>query len=107
MAISLTMLPHVLKITVAVCKPNIWMMWEVLKMMTVAIMPNWNACRSIYNGEGGGEHTRGKQTSRHLEAVYHAFPREHTRWIACLITILHHLILALGDRLNDAYYWYS
>ena len=54
---------------------------------------------------GGGEPTCDKRTSRHLEAVYHAFPREHTRRLACL-TILHHLILALGDRLNDAY-WYS
>jgi hypothetical protein len=34
------MLPHVLKVTVAVCKPNILAMWEVLKMIIVPIMPN-------------------------------------------------------------------
>jgi hypothetical protein len=52
---DVAMLPHVLKITVAICKPNILAMWEVLKMITMAIMPNWNACCSIYNGEGGGK----------------------------------------------------
>jgi hypothetical protein len=76
-------------------------------MIHVATMLNWTACCSIYNGEGGGEPTCDKRTSRHLEVVYPAFPREHARRLACL-TILHHLqlpqILALGDRFNDAYW---
>jgi hypothetical protein len=96
--VSLTMLPIVIKVTVAVCKPNKLAMWEVLKVITVAIVPNWNACCSLYKGEGGGGGSMpacDKRTSRHLEAVYHAFPREHIRRLACL-TILHHLILALG-----------
>jgi hypothetical protein len=53
--LDVAMLPHVLKVTVAVCNRNILAMWEVLRMITVAIMPNWNACCSIYNGEGAGE----------------------------------------------------
>jgi hypothetical protein len=32
------MLPPVLKVTVAVCNPNILAMWEVLRIITVAIM---------------------------------------------------------------------
>jgi hypothetical protein len=46
--LDVAMLPHVLKVTVAACKPNILAMWEVLKMITVAIMPNRNACCSLY-----------------------------------------------------------
>jgi hypothetical protein len=50
---DVVMLLHVLKVTVAVCEPNILAKWEGLKMISVPIMPNWNACYSIYDGEGG------------------------------------------------------
>jgi hypothetical protein len=30
-------------------------MWGEFKMNIVPIMPNWNACYSINNGEGRGE----------------------------------------------------
>jgi hypothetical protein len=48
------MLPPMLKVAVAVRKPNILAMWEVFKMIIVPIMPHWNTCFSICNGEGGG-----------------------------------------------------
>jgi hypothetical protein len=35
------------------CKPNILARWEVLKMIIMAIISNWNACYSIHNGESG------------------------------------------------------